>query len=108
MEDLYKSIDPMYEDRARPLMVFDGLIKEIIGDQGWKDKAACKGMDVSLFFPERGKNPNLARTTCRSCEVRKECVEFAIINEEQHGVWGGLALRDRRKVMKGDLAIDDM
>lgn len=89
-----------YDDRTRPLKPFDDLIKQIIGDQQWKEHAACKGMDVSTFFPERGFVPFKAITICNTCPVQEQCKDFAIANDEQHGIWGGLALRARRKESK--------
>jgi WhiB family transcriptional regulator, redox-sensing transcriptional regulator len=89
-----------YEHRVRPLHPFDELIKQIVGDQTWKDRAACKGLDVTIFYPERGANPNRAQPICGECPVQQQCQDFAIDNDEQHGIWGGVALRKRRKIAK--------
>lgn len=91
------STDDRYEDRARPLRPFDDLIKQIVGDQTWKERAACKGMDVTIFYPERGVVPTKAHVICKTCPVQDECFKFAVDNDEQHGIWGGLSLRARRK-----------
>lgn len=69
------------------------------GDTAWFERAACKGMDTNLFFPERGAYPSdgLAVTTCGECPVRKECLEYSLVNKIKHGVWGGLSTRKRTR-----------
>ena len=34
------------------------------------------------------------------CEVRSECLEKALANDERFGIWGGLSERERRKLKK--------
>ena len=37
----------------------------------WQDRAACKGADADLFFPERGASTREAKRICKTqCEVR--------------------------------------
>lgn len=67
----------------------------------WQDQAACLGCDPELFFPERGGNtPTEARQVCAGCEVRTECLEFALANNEHYGLWGGLSEKERRKLRR--------
>ena len=63
---------------------------------GWQYRAACRGTDLNVFFPERGKSAEPARQICASCPVRQPCLEFALRYGITHGIWGGLAERDRR------------
>jgi WhiB family redox-sensing transcriptional regulator len=63
----------------------------------WRDGAACRVADPELFFAadqERanGRNPRVAeaKAVCRSCEVRPDCLKWALDNDERYGVWGGL------------------
>ena len=37
---------------------------------------------------------------CLTCEVRDECLESALMNDERFGIWGGLSERERRKLKK--------
>jgi len=37
---------------------------------------------------------------CQTCEVRLECLEAALGNDERFGIWGGLSERERRKLKK--------
>ena len=62
----------------------------------WQYRAACRGADLSVFFPGRGESAEPARQICASCPVRQLCLEFALRHAITHGIWGGLAERDRR------------
>jgi WhiB family redox-sensing transcriptional regulator len=66
----------------------------------WMDDAACKGVDTSVFHPERGGNRfsvQKAKQYCYKCPVYKECMRFAIVNGINHGIWGGLTPEERRR-----------
>lgn len=76
------SADPYQLPRLRP-----------VGD--WTQYAACKGMDLSIFFPERGQSTAEAEAVCRVCPVRVSCLKHATTTPERHGVWGGLPERAR-------------
>jgi WhiB family redox-sensing transcriptional regulator len=71
-----------------------------IDDLLWQDFANCRGADADLFFPERGASTRQAKSICGECEVRVECLEFAIRHSEKFGIWGGLSERERRKIRK--------
>lgn len=68
----------------------------------WVSDAACKGMDASLFFPERGEGVSQIRAVCRTCPVAQRCLDYALENNEKHGVWGGTSER-RRRVLRREL-----
>jgi len=67
---------------------------------GWQDRALCAQTDPEAFFPEKGGSTREAKRVCRSCEVRAECLEFALENDERFGIWGGLSERERRRVKR--------
>lgn len=62
----------------------------------WQNDAACRGVDPSLFFPGRGDNAAVAtaKAICASCPVCKTCGDENLY--EPHGVWGGMAERERQ------------
>ena len=62
----------------------------------WRDDAACKGLDTTLFHPERGANVKRAKQVCQGCSVVGECLAYALVNYEKHGIWGGMSERQRR------------
>lgn len=75
-------------------------IRERVGDTSWMEQANCQGLDPDLFFTERGESAKEAKEVCRGCTVRAECLEYALVNGEHHGIWGGLSERERRKIRK--------
>jgi WhiB family redox-sensing transcriptional regulator len=62
----------------------------------WRELAACRGADLEVFFPGRGKSAGPARQVCAECPVRQACLDYAISNRIAYGVWGGLTGRERR------------
>ena len=62
----------------------------------WRERAACRGADLDLFYPERGEPAGPARQVCERCPVRQPCLEYALSNRITHGIWGGLTERERR------------
>ena len=67
---------------------------------GWQERALCAQTDPEAFFPEKGGSTREAKRVCLSCEVRVECLEFALENDERFGIWGGLSERERRRVKR--------
>jgi WhiB family transcriptional regulator, redox-sensing transcriptional regulator len=63
---------------------------------GWRYRAACRGTDLQVFFPGRGESAEPARQICAACPVRQACLDYALSHGVTHGIWGGLAERDRR------------
>ena len=73
---------------------------EDTGDLDWRDRALCAQTDPEAFFPERGGSTREAKRVCRSCEVRAECLDYALANDERFGVYGGLSERERRRLKR--------
>ena len=71
---------------------------------GWQTDSLCAQTDPEAFFPEKGGSTRDAKKICQSCEVRTECLEYALRNDERFGIWGGLSERERRKLRKRDSA----
>jgi WhiB family redox-sensing transcriptional regulator len=67
---------------------------------GWQERALCAQTDPEAFFPEKGGSTREAKKVCQRCEVRAECLEYALANDERFGIWGGLSERERRKLRK--------
>jgi len=66
----------------------------------WQTDALCAQTDPEAFFPEKGGSTRDAKKICAGCEVRSECLEYALSNDERFGIWGGLSERERRKLRK--------
>lgn len=66
----------------------------------WQADALCAQTDPESFFPEKGGSTREAKRICDSCEVRSECLDYALQNDERFGIWGGLSERERRKLRR--------
>lgn len=62
----------------------------------WLTHAACRGLNPTLFFPERGEPLTNAKQVCDTCEVTTECLGYAMRHMIKEGVWGGKSERERR------------
>jgi WhiB family redox-sensing transcriptional regulator len=69
-------------------------------DQAWHESALCAETDPESFFPEKGGSTREAKKICTGCEVRAECLEYALANDERFGIWGGLSERERRRLRR--------
>jgi WhiB family redox-sensing transcriptional regulator len=67
----------------------------------WQDRALCAQTDPEAFFPEKGGSTREAKKVCRTCEVRADCLEYALEHDERFGIWGGLSERERRRIKRG-------
>lgn len=64
----------------------------------WQDRALCAQTDPEAFFPEKGGSTRAAVRVCGACEVRTECLEYALAHDERYGIWGGTTERARRRL----------
>jgi WhiB family redox-sensing transcriptional regulator len=72
----------------------------------WQLKASCRGPQAEIFFPpahaerkdEKLQREDRAKSICRSCAVRVECLDYAIRIHEPHGIWGGLNEMERKQM----------
>src|SRR6478672_8500951 len=82
------------------LMVVWSDTGEQEGELSWQERSLCAQTDPEAFFPEKGGSTREAKKVCVGCEVRSECLEYALSNDERFGIWGGLSERERRKLKK--------
>lgn len=71
-----------------------------IREEEWMDRGLCSQTDPEKFFPDTGEHSTDAKKTCRRCTVRAECLEYALRNDEEWGVWGGLTANERRALKR--------
>lgn len=64
----------------------------------WMAEGLCRGIDPELFFPDRGESAQPAKDVCSRCSVTQECLDYSLRWNIKHGVWGGMAEKDRRKL----------
>lgn len=76
-------------------------IDEILnGPLAWQAQALCAQTDPEAFFPEKGGSTREAKNVCARCEVKAECLQYALENDERFGIWGGLSERERRRLKR--------
>ncbi len=94
--------DEVVSERPRLSLVVDGFdeLFEAVEDQ-WQERALCAQTDPEAFFPEKGGSTREAKRICLGCEVRDECLEYALAHDERFGIWGGLSERERRRLKRG-------
>lgn len=85
-------------------------VEQQLGAVDWRERAACKGRDLNIFFPNVSgaqSKPFEARAVaiCNGCSVRDECLREAVFIEEKlgfpiWGVFGGLGPKDRAALVR--------
>lgn len=70
--------------------------------EGWRSSAACKDLDVDIFFPlDESEEASLeAKAICAACPVAEECLQYALATNQADGVWGGLDANERRRMRR--------
>jgi len=66
----------------------------------WMRRANCREIRPSVFFPSDGVGVEIAQRICEGCPVRTPCLEYALANHIDHGVWGGASERERRRIAR--------
>ena len=85
---------------ATLLTLIEGIEGDDEGVLAWQDQALCAQTDPEAFFPEKGGSTREAKRVCAKCEVRQECLEYALDHDERFGIWGGMSERDRRRLRR--------
>jgi WhiB family redox-sensing transcriptional regulator len=95
-----EALDP---DLAAALFeqLMEAVFDRAIETEEWQQRAPCAQTDPESFFPEKGGSVREAKRICAGCEVRAECLEYALAQDERFGIWGGLSERERRPLRRG-------
>jgi WhiB family redox-sensing transcriptional regulator len=56
----------------------------------------CRGYPPETFFPIDGLGVLAAQRICATCVVVQDCLKYAVDNNIDYGVWGGMGERERR------------
>jgi WhiB family redox-sensing transcriptional regulator len=70
------------------------------GEAGWQERALCAQTDPEAFFPGTGGSTREAKRVCGGCELRADCLGYALEHDERFGIWGGLSERERRRLKR--------
>jgi WhiB family transcriptional regulator, redox-sensing transcriptional regulator len=98
------AIEGVYEDLdsgAPILNLIPGFGDPSDSEEQWQERALCAQTDPEAFFPEKGGSTREAKRICLGCEVRDDCLEYALAHDERFGIWGGLSERERRRLKRG-------
>lgn len=72
----------------------------MLADFSWADQAACRDPDKQgLMFPTTGGGVKIAQGICATCPVKGPCGDYALDQRIEHGVWGGMSERERRRIL---------
>ena len=67
----------------------------------WHEHQACIDSDIAVFFPPAGFEAlSEARSLCRRCPVRQQCLNEALKLNDTFGFRGGKTGEERRKILK--------
>lgn len=67
----------------------------------WMDLAACRGHE-SIMYPVAANREQVAvaKAICAPCPVLNDCLQYALVRNEEHGVWGGMGEDERRRIRR--------
>jgi len=87
---------------ALELAALQADVRSVITDKmsDWQKEGNCITMENDIFFPSKGRDVDYAKSICADCPVKSTCLEFAIDNKIDKGVWGGTSERERRKIIR--------
>ncbi len=66
----------------------------------WMATGKCRELPPAVFFPSDGLGVQEAQRICADCPVSRTCLEYALENRIDHGVWGGSSERERRRILR--------
>jgi WhiB family redox-sensing transcriptional regulator len=69
-------------------------------ETSWMAEGKCRELPPETFFPSDGVGVEIARRICADCPVKAPCLEYALYNRIEHGVWGGASERERRRIAR--------
>jgi len=69
-------------------------------DTEWMAQGNCRHALPTRFFPSDGVGVEAAKKICATCPVSAMCLEYALTQRIDHGVWGGTSERQRRRILR--------
>lgn len=69
-------------------------------DNEWMRQGHCQFEPPERFFPSDGVGVEIAKQICASCPVKVPCLDYALEQRIDHGVWGGTSERQRRRILR--------
>ena len=97
---LVETVDGMPLGAESFVVIDGGRIEGGAEEPEWQERALCAQTDPEAFFPEKGGSTREAKRICSGCDVRAECLDYALAHDERFGIWGGLSERERRRLRR--------
>lgn len=98
-EQWYTGRRPSHRPKPNPI----AFLSELNAPE-WMSDGLCAQTDPEAWFPEKGGSVREAKAVCSSCDVREQCLAYALEHQERFGIWGGLSERERRQLKKNPRA----
>src|ERR1700709_2392962 len=73
---------------------------ELDAESQWMSAGNCRNYPPAVFFPSDGVGVDRARKICTDCPVINQCLEYALDQRIEHGVWGGCSERERPRILR--------
>lgn len=70
-----------------------------LSELSWTEQANCLGVPVEVFYSEYRELQRLAKSFCRGCPVREQCLSYAM-GHEWYGIWGGMNSEERLRIRR--------
>lgn len=71
-----------------------------MNDGTWQDSALCGQTDPEAFHPQPGGTSRPAKKICSRCEVRTQCLQYAVETGQRFGIWGGVGQKELRRLVQ--------
>jgi WhiB family transcriptional regulator, redox-sensing transcriptional regulator len=75
-------------------------VREVVMGTDWMSQGKCRDLSPSFFFPSDGIGVQEAQRVCAECPVAEACLQYALDERVDHGVWGGKSERERRRILR--------
>jgi len=66
----------------------------------WQRDALCPQTNPEAFFSDDAEVIAAAKKVCQACDVGAQCLAYALMNDEEFGIWGGKSERERRRLKR--------
>jgi WhiB family redox-sensing transcriptional regulator len=85
-----------------PELSLESVSDQFLAPPRWSGTAVCSEADPELFFPLDEDEPVAlpAKAICAGCEVRAQCLAYALTAGMAAGVWGGLSTSERDALVR--------
>lgn len=70
-------------------------------NRDWMEQATCRDADAP-FFPSNRRELAKALSFCNKCPVSADCLQYALDNGIEYGVWGGTTESERLRIRQSE------